>query len=400
MPTSLLLTSKTSYANSVPIIDGNSFTIGYGSFETKLYFDYAGYQFDYSLPNSTSLSYCDLSGNCSSISGSSGTYTVPYAGYLKMSNSASTIKNIITVNKEAVTINLKVLAPTYYVKNNCTYYNGNTPYVTSCTNEYNSGDTAQGSVYLLFDNKGQKYQVKIDNNDWKDVTNGPNHQQYLLSETGTHTIVARTVVSTGVYSEETEPFTITIKSNPPTINTFTATSGTVTNYNTTSMTLTATATSESTISKYEFYQGNTLIKTINTSANSASTQVTSFSNSNANYTVKVYDVNGSVSSKQIIESCSATTNITACSNGSHTMQYTCTGTGRNYSATTSYGCYSGCNLDISNGKYSCDGGNTTGFCSISSSDKGTVSTPTGSCRVTYYECTLFKGKVISTSRCY
>ena len=320
--TNLLLTYDSYYA-CYPVIDDNNFTVKSCAQSTVLYFDSSGYSFDYSTP--AGLIYCDLNDNCSDFSEKSGTYTVPYAGYLKLPASGASIENIVTGNNEKVVIDLKVLATSYSVGNDCTFSGS---FLVSCANRYKSGDTVQGPVYLLFAPLGQKYQVKIDDDEWRDdFVGGPDFQYYLLSKNGKHTIVARTVVSDGVYSEETEPFIITIK-NQPKINSFTATSGSVKDYNTTSVTLTATATSEIGISKYEFYKGGTLINTVETSATTATVSAKSLGKQALQFSVVVYDSDGNSSSSSLTESCSKSASY-AC-----TTVYTCTGTGRKYSVSS------------------------------------------------------------------
>ena len=121
---------------------------------------------------------------------------------------------------------------------------------------------------------------------------------------------------------------------PPTINSFIATSGSTSGYNTTLVTLTATATSEVGISKYVFYQGGTIIKTVETSTSSATVQVTSLGTTSYQFTVVVYDIDGNSSSSSLTESCSLLESL-ACTNGYRTNVYTCTGTGRKYSVSRS-----------------------------------------------------------------
>ena len=110
-------------------------------------------------------------------------------------------------------------------------------------------------------------------------------------------------------------------------------SGTVSNYNTTSVTLTSTVTSGATISKYEFYNGTTLLGTVTTSNKSASTTVSTLVSSNMNFRVVVTDIYGRTSTSSVAESCSLN-ETTTCYNSSQYQIYKCN-TGRQYSTTQS-----------------------------------------------------------------
>ncbi|MCI9434475.1 MAG: hypothetical protein HFI86_04310, partial [Bacilli bacterium] len=89
----------------------------------------------------------------------------------------------------------------------------------------------------------------------------------------------------------------------PKVTNFTVTPGTTEGYNTTKVTLAVTVTSVANISKYEFYNGNTLIATSTTTSKSTSKVINNLSTSAMNFRVVVYDQYGQTGSSEVQERC-------------------------------------------------------------------------------------------------
>lgn len=125
----------------------------------------------------------------------------------------------------------------------------------------------------------------------------------------------------------------------PKVTNFTVTAGTIDeSYNTTSVTLAVTVTSGANISKYEFYNGNTLIATSTTTSKSTSKVINNLSTSAMNFRVVVYDQYGQTGSSNITESCSLSSQVNpnVCYNGIKYQVYNCTSPDRQYSRLYSF----------------------------------------------------------------
>ncbi len=183
----------------------------------------AGYSFDYTIstPNG-SIAFCTSANNCSAIPRdydsehvtSHGSYINSTPGFLKLSFGGCNIQltNFKYLQKPIEKIQTSFAspsAPSFTVEGDC-----DTTSFNSCSKSYNTNSTATGTVYVILPQNGfgNKPQIKIDDGEWTDM-NSKARFYYPISSKGTHNIRVRMRYGSGpdyVYSQESEPFKITI----------------------------------------------------------------------------------------------------------------------------------------------------------------------------------------------
>lgn len=207
---------------TLPTITENNFTISAMGINYKLNLPNSGYSFDWKQSNpSSTISFCNNNDECNALPfewdaariKKNGTFVTPEAGYIKMpfNGVLLNVNNLIYRGQKVKIIPPIVKAPIFSVRSGCTYDSG----TYTCTNTHNSGDTANGDVYIFATNQGNfTQQFSIDGGEWRYDGNSANGYYVTISGTGRHTIKVRTVYSSSssnIYSEETDEFIIYIE---------------------------------------------------------------------------------------------------------------------------------------------------------------------------------------------
>lgn len=209
---------------TLPTITENNFTISAMGINYRLNLPNSGYSFDWNQSNpSSTISFCNNNDECYALPfewdathvKKNGTFVTPEAGYIKMPFAGVLLKvNNLIYRGQKVKINPPIIkAPIFSVRSGCTYNSG----TYTCTNTHNSGDTANGNVYIFATNQGNfTQQFSIDGGEWQYDGNSANGYYVTISGTGRHTIKVRTAYPTSnsdvnIYSEETDEFIIYIE---------------------------------------------------------------------------------------------------------------------------------------------------------------------------------------------
>ena len=228
---------------------------------------------------------------------------------------------------------------------------------TTCSSVVDAAFTCNGTAIAA--------NGKLAANTWYKVTSSP-----TLTFTSNGTLTYK--VSDGTNYKDGGVLNVSqIDTTSPTNVTLSASSVATTTYATTQLQLTASAEdAQSDISRYEFYSGSTYLDSNATGIYI----VTSFSNANTTYKVRVYNNAGGYTDKTLSETCTSSSPY-GCSGGYTKTIYTCSGTGRKYYVQTT------CSTTTTTRSSGSSGSSGTSNCSCTNVYSSCMSAqcPNGSC---------------------